>query len=300
MNLKYVGIGLALISLSPVGVWAGLLSDEEARQGVLDLKAQQAVLSRQQQTMDERVTRMETALQGYPDLVMRLDNMSQDLAQMRGRLDSFANQLDAEDKRFHDLYIDLDSRLKTLEGGQPKVEGGSPKTEGNATPSVVGQPGVTTTPATGSLGGGQQGSVKFGTSSLGAATDGGGIQFSDPSVDYDAALSVFNAGNYAKSKKLFENFIKTNPMDDKVPNALYWIGMNQLLLKDYKGARATNQALFKKYPDSSKAPDGLLNLAAAWLGLGDSATAKATWKMIVAKYPESSAAVKAKTRLHNR
>lgn len=280
MNDRIIRIGLLLGALIPFGASAGLLSDEEARQGVIDLKAQQSVLSRQQQTMDERVTRMETALQGYPDLVMRLDSMGQELAQMRGRLDSLSNQLDSEDKRFHDLYVDLDSRLKALEAGQPKPDGGDAAAADKANP-------------------GSQQSVnpgKVSDSAKGGATEGS-ADVKAPSADYDAALAVFSAGNYVKSKKLFEAFIKTNPTDDKVPNALYWVGMNQLLLKDYKGARATNQKLVKTFPESAKAPDGLLNLAAAWLGLGEPATAKATWKMILAKYPDSSAAVKAKARL---
>ncbi len=279
MKIKLLGLGL----LVPVWAHAGLLSDEEARQGVLDLKNQQAVISRQQQTMDERVTRMETALQGYPDLVVRLDSMSQDLAQMRGRIDSLANQLDAEDKRFHDLYVDLDSRLKTLEGGgQPRSDAAAPGVGG----AVAGDAKATVAAGDG---------ADKGLPPKGAAPDGAEAKV--PSGDYDAALAVFNAGNYAKSKKLFEAFLKANPDDDKAPNALYWIGMNQLLLQDYKGARATNQKLYKTYPDSPKAPDGLLNLAAAWFGLGDQATAHATWKLIIAKYPDSSAAVKAKSRL---
>jgi hypothetical protein len=52
----YFLLVLSLLWAGPVR--AGLLSDEEARQGVADLKSQQTVLSRQQQTMDERITRM--------------------------------------------------------------------------------------------------------------------------------------------------------------------------------------------------------------------------------------------------
>ncbi len=274
MNIKMIRVGLLLGALLPLGVHAGLLSDEEARQGILDLKAQQAVLSRQQQTMDERITRMETALQGYPDLVMRLDSMSQELAQMRGRLDTLANQLTTEDKRFHDLYADLDSRLKVLEAAQPKPDGAGATVDPN-----------------------NPDAQKLATTKAG---DPGGGEAQAPSADYDAALAVFNAGNYTKSKKMFDAFIKANPNDSKVPNALYWVGMNQLLLKDFKGARATNHRLVRTYPDSVKAPDALLNLASAWLGLGEPATAKATWKMIVNNYPNTSAAVKAKARLRER
>jgi tol-pal system protein YbgF len=225
--------------------------------------------------------------------------MSQDLAQLRGRIDSLANQLDTEDKRFHDLYVDLDSRLKAVESVLPKPEGADGSTSGSA---GVGSGKEGAPPPVGMAEGGKSVATVAdnGAKSVGQGKGENPEGVSDakaPSADYDAALSVFNAGNYVKSRKLFEAFVKANPNDDKVPNALYWIGMNQLLLKDYKGARATNQHLYKSYPDSPKTADGLLNLAAAWLGLGEPATAKATWKMIIAEYPGSSAAQKAKARL---
>jgi tol-pal system protein YbgF len=298
MNNHFLKISVALIMGGltwSLPAHAGLLSDEEARQGVADLKTQQSVLSRQQQTLDERVTRMESALQGYPDLVMRLDSLSQDMAQLRGRVDSLANQLDAEDKRFHDLYVDLDSRLKVIESALPKPEGAPDAGVGTPPPPAAGDANPSA-PKVAAENGSSTGVKSADSGTKGSVADGG-AEVKAPPSDYDAALDVFNSGNYAKSLKLFEGFLKANPKDEKVPNALYWVGMNQLLLKDYKGARVSNQHLYKSYPESPKAPDGLLNLAAAWMGLGEPATAKATWKMIIAKYPKSSAAAKAKVRL---
>ncbi|OYV28097.1 MAG: protein TolA, partial [Halothiobacillus sp. 20-54-6] len=45
----------------------------------------------------------------------RLETLGQDLAQLRGKVDALANQIDAVDKRSHALYLYLDTRLKTLE-----------------------------------------------------------------------------------------------------------------------------------------------------------------------------------------
>ncbi|NDU91251.1 MAG: tol-pal system protein YbgF [Ferrovum sp.] len=235
---------------------AGLFSDDEARQGVADLRTQ---LSQQQQALDERVTRMETILQSYPDTVNKLDTLSQDLAQLRGKLDVLGNQIDTVDKHVHELYLDLDSRLKLLEAAakpaEPAADVASPEVREAGAPA---------------------------------------------SVSYESALAAFNKGNYAASLKQFQVFLKANPKDPKAVNALYWVGMNQLSLKDYKGARSTNQDLYKNHPESSKAPDALLNLASALTGLGDAANAKAILKTLIAKYPDSPAAAKAKARMQER
>jgi len=248
---------LFLVLLASSVAQAGLFSDDEARQGVADLRAQ---VSKQQQALDERVTRMETILQSYPDTVNKLDTLSQDLAQMRGKLDVLGNQIDTVDKHVHELYLDLDSRLKLLEAA--------------AKPADL-------------------------ASAANAAPDAKEAEAPAP-ASYENALTAFNKGDYAASLKQFQAFLKANPKDPKAVNALYWVGMNQLSLKDYKGARATNQELYKSHPESSKAPDALLNLASALTGLGDAANAKATLKTLVAKYPNSPAAAKAKARMQER
>ncbi len=251
---------LFLLLLGSSAAQGGLFSDDEARQGLADLKAQHEALSKQQQTLDERVTRMESILQSYPDTVNKLDTLSQDMAQLRGKLDVLANQIDTVDKHAHELYLDLDSRLKLLEAAAKPAD---------QAPAADAAPDATQAEAT-------------------------------APVSYDSALAAFNKGNYAASLKQFQAFLKANPKDPKAVNALYWVGMNQLSLKDYKGARATNQELYKTHPESPKAPDALLNLASAWTGLGDAVNAKATLKILLAKYPGSPAAAKAKVRLQER
>jgi tol-pal system protein YbgF len=114
---------------------------------------------------------------------------------------------------------------------------------------------------------------------------------------YDAALVAFNNGDYKGSLSQFQGFLTANPKDSKVPNAIYWMGMNQLALKDYLGARASSEDLIHHYPASTKLADAMLNLASAQTGLEDEVAAKATLKSLIAKFPESKAAALAKERL---
>jgi tol-pal system protein YbgF len=116
-------------------------------------------------------------------------------------------------------------------------------------------------------------------------------------ASYDAALVAFNNGDYKGSLSQFQGFLTANPKDSKVPNAIYWMGMNQLALKDYLGARASSEDLIHHYPNSPKLADAMLNLASAEAGLEDDVAAKATLKSLIAKFPESKAAALAKERL---
>lgn len=120
-------------------------------------------------------------------------------------------------------------------------------------------------------------------------------QAQEPS--YDAALVAFNNGDYKGSLAQFQAFLTTNPKDSKVPNAIYWMGMDQLALKDYLGARASSEDLIHHYASSPKVPDAMLNLASALEGLEDEVGAKSTLKALISKYSGSKAATLAKERL---
>lgn len=264
---------LCLLSL-PLVARAGLF-DGDTQQQLTDLHAQQDLLAKQQQTLDERITRMESSLQGYPDMVLRMESLSQEMAELRGKLDEQAKHINDVDKHAHELYMDLDTRLKALEGPAKPADG---------------QQQVPSATAPGGDGGGKQ-ALSTGQADNNARAGGG------EASPYDDALAAFSVGKYEVSLKKFQAFVKDHPDDAKVPNALYWVGMNELLLKNYKAARNTNQDIYKKYPDSPKAPDALLNLASAWAGLGDMGKSKAALKLLIKQYPDSSAATKARARL---
>jgi tol-pal system protein YbgF len=253
-------------------VQAGLLSDDEARKGVADIKAAQDAL-------DARAARLEASIQSFPDLVNQMETLNQDMAALRGKLEVLGNQIESANKHSRDLYLDLDSRLKLLETATEKAaaqgQGAAAVPEGQVTAAstaTAASAGATPTP------------IVVAPTPVGA----------DP---YSNALAAFNGGDFAGSLKQFRAFLEANPKDARAANAVYWIGTNQLSLKDYKGARATLQGLIKNYPSAAKAPDALLNLASASSALGDTASANTTLRILVAKYPNSSAAVKARARL---
>lgn len=260
--------GVVFFILWPaVNVSAGIFEDSTTHDAVIQLQQQQSNNQTTLTDLESRVSRIESSLHDYPEIINKLDAINQELAQLRGKTDEQSKRIDDLDKHQHELYQDLDARLKTLEGGSDvsaKTDEGAvvaPPVEVKSTDDKV------TTPNTGSV------------------------------ADYDAGLTAFSAGKYADALKKFDSFYRTNPDDPKAPNALYWMGMNQLLLKNYKAAKVTNQLLYRKFPESTKAPDALLNLSSAYVGLGEKGNVQSTLKLLIKKYPDSSAATKARSRL---
>lgn len=226
---------------------ATLLGDDEARQGVTDLRATT-------QSLTDRIIQLENMGSGMPALVNQVDGLQQENSRLRGKVDELTNKLDGQDKRAKELYMDLDARLKLLETAAQKAEADQKaKAEQQA-------------------------------------------KAPEPS-SYDAALVAFNNGDYKGSLNQFRAYLTENPKDPKAPNAIYWMSMNQLALKDYLGARATSEDLIHHYSSSPKVPDAMLNLANAEIGLEDESAARSTLKSLVAKFPQSKAAGLAKELL---
>lgn len=116
---------------------------------------------------------------------------------------------------------------------------------------------------------------------------------------YDAASSLFKAGNYVGAIAEFQNFLRLYPSSSLAPAAQYWIGNAHFALRDFQAAIASQQKLLSTYGASPKAPDAMLNIASSQLEVGDSAGARKTLEALVAKHPTSAAAELARKRLAN-
>lgn len=241
---------------------AALFDDEEARKRIADTNARLAQVQKQ---LDERIAALESQLksQGLVDLFNQVEQLKSDVAKLRGQVEVMTFEVEQSQKRARDLYVDLDTRLRKLEGGP-----GSPAA-GDAAPAAA---AAATTPPPVAAPANEQRA-------------------------YDAALDQFKAGNYAGAIANFSAFVKAYPKSPLAPSAQYWTGNAQFAQKDFKGAMATQQKLVATWPDSSKVPDALLNVATCQLELADTAGWRRTLESVVARYPQSDAAAKARQRL---
>jgi len=246
-------------------VWAPaqatIFGDDEARKQIAIERARVDDLLKQLDAVNERLGKVEDQLKsgGLLDLQTQIDQLRQDLANLRGQLEVLNNNIEGAAKRQRDMYVDLDARLQRLE--QPAAGAAAPSAEG--------------------------------TSGADAAVAGQ----DDENRAYEAAQELRRIGNYQGAIAAFQAYIKQYPQSSRAPRAQYWIGDSYYNLREFKAAIASQQTLIKTYPGNPSVPDAMLNIASSQIELGDSKVAKKTLQDLLAKYPLSDAATKAKSRL---
>ena len=262
---------LLAVELATAPARAAMFDDDEARKRIETLRGRVDQIER---SLAQRLDALETKNAGVVDLFKDVEQIKADIAKLRGQYEVLTYELEQAQKRQRDLYLDLDSRLRRLEGGP-----GAPAATGttDAAPAAGGATGPTA-----------------------AATPARPGDIAAEQRAYDVALDQFKSGNYSAATSSFQAFTRTYPRSPLAPSAMYWAGNAQYAQKDFRGAIVTQRQLLGTFPDSQKVPDALLNIASAQTELGDNAGAKKTLEEIVAKYPTSEAAGKARQRLPGR
>ena len=258
---------------------AALFDDDEARKRIESLKGR---VDQLESSLSARLGTLEATVksQGLVELLHDVEQIKADIAKLRGQYEVLTYELEQAQKRQRDLYLDLDGRLRKLEGGA-----------GATAPAAIGPPAADSLPPAGA-----------GVSPAGAPSRplASAADIVTEQRAYDAAYEQFKAGNYAAAVASFQAFARANSRSPLAPSALYWAGNAQYALKDFRSAIATQRQLTAMYPDSQKVPDAMLNIASCLTELGDAGGARRTLEEVVAKHPTSEAAGKARQRLSAR
>ena len=271
---QFAAWGLIAASLVALPARAALFDDDEARKRI---DATNQRLNQIQRTLEERMTALESQLksQGLAELFNQLEQVKTEVARLRGQIEVLTYEQEQQQKRQRDLYVDLDSRLRKLEGGAP-----APAAAPAASPS-----GSLPPPAQSASGANP------------AVPPTPPAAVTAEQRDYDAALDQFKAGKYPAAIGGFTAFVKAYPKSPLAASAQNWLGNAQFAQKDYRGAINSQRQLVAAYPDSAKVPDALLTIASSQFELGDSAASRRTLEDLIKKYPQSEAAAKARQRL---
>ena len=257
---------------------AGLFDDDEARRRIEALRQE---LSQQGKDNEVRIQRLEESIRniGVIELVRQIDALNAEIARLRGQLEVVSNENQQVQKRQRDFYLDLDSRMKRLEGGGAAS---APSADTSAPAAAAGSGFGPQSPAAG------QGTA--------ARTPTREEQAREVKA-YDAASNLFRRNDFAAAIDAFKTFMKDYPSSALAANAAYWIGISYANMRDYRNAMAAQQEVLTRYPQSSKAPDAMLAIAAIQAEQGDGGSARNTLEDIIARFPASEAAGKARTRL---
>jgi tol-pal system protein YbgF len=280
---------IAILFSFPIVAHAGLFDDDEARKQIKQLAEKVELQNKDNDTkflkLDESIKNL-----GIIQLLNQIEMLNSELAKLRGQVEVLTNQNELLQKRQKDFYLDIDTRLRALEGNA-NPQAGSALSGINA-PSSPPSGGFTVTPVSPVLSRPASATIPVVTSEA--------AQREREREDraYDMGSAAFRRGDFTAAMRAFQTFITDFPQSQLVPNAIYWVGLSQFNLKDYREARATQDGLIKKYPDAGKViADALLVIGSVQAELGDNGSARNTYEDIVTKYPTSDAAAKARTRL---
>ena len=243
--MRPVRIALFIAALGAVQAHAGVFDDEEARRQVADLRI-------------KTEARFDQQAKGQLDLASQIQRQADEIARLRGQIETLTYELETAKKRQQDFYLDLDTRLRKFE------------TTDSANATVNPENGPNSKPAT---------------------------DPAKESQDYEAALNQFKAGKYKEAAAGFGAYVQKYPASSLAPNAQYWLGNAWYAQRDCKRAIEAQSVVTTKYADSPKAPDAWLAIATCQQELGNPTGVKRSLETVMTKYPGTPAADTARDRL---
>jgi len=225
--------------------------------------------------LDARVAKLERIIanQSLVELAQNQEAAQAELRALRGEIEQMQHDNAALRKQQHDLYADLDSRVRALSaapGGAAAAPAGGAAAAGSA--AAAGATGNTPpTPLAGAVPPGGPG--------------GGAEPSSTEQAIYNQSFDALKAGSYSIAITGFRDFLSNYPQSPLAENAQYWLGEAHYVNHDYDSAAEAFRAVLRKWPDGRKAADALLKLGFTQLEQKQFGAARATLTAVTQKYP---------------
>ena len=205
---------------------------------------------------------------------------------LRGEIERLRFDIDAQDKRSKELYLDADRRMQKLESAPPVVASSGDATLGNG----IVAPSLSTVPG---YGGGPTLTVAPRLSTPGA---NGGTSAEEETA-YLKAFDALKAGKYDLAIGGFRGMLDRWPQGNFADNGWYWMGEANYVKRQYQAALDAFNSMLVRFPTSPKVPDALFKGGLAQWELNQHEAAKTAWRRVVKDYPTANAAGLARQRL---
>lgn len=246
--MRPLRLALFISALFAVQAQAGVFDDDEARRAIADLKVKSEA-------------RFDQQGKSQLELANQMSRQAEEIARLRGQVETLSYELETAKKRQQDFYLDLDTRLRKFE---------------------------------------PQGGAAAGDTSAAGSSEATAQAPADPAAEnqsYEAALNQFKAGKYKEAGGNFALFVQKYPGSALAPNAQYWLGNSWYAQRNCSKAIEAHSVVTTKYAASPKAPDAWLAIATCQQETGNAAAARRSLETVLNKYPTSPAAESAQQRL---
>jgi tol-pal system protein YbgF len=122
----------------------------------------------------------------------------------------------------------------------------------------------------------------------------------DPKQLYDAAYLDLTKGKYDLAITGFSNYLKYFPETELADNAQYWLGECYYAKKNYTKAAIEFHKVLENYATGDKVPSALYKLGLSLLEIKSVGEANKYFEELVDKYPDTQEAKLAKEKLRNK
>lgn len=218
--------------------------------------------------LDARVAKLERIIanKSLVELAQSQEAAQAEVRELRGQIDQMEHDNAALRKQQHDLYADLDSRVRALSAAQGGgTAGGSSVAVGGGAPGTAGNAAAAAGAAAGAVGGAEPSSTE--------------------QAVYNQSFDALKAGSYSIAITGFKDFLSNYPQSPLAENAQYWLGEAYYVNHDYDPAAEAFRATLRKWPVGRKAADALLKLGFTQFEQKQFTAARSTLTAVTQKYP---------------
>jgi len=230
--------------------------------------------------------------QGLVSLMSRVDQLQSEVQQLKGDNETLRHQLNEMKRRQSEMSIAFDGRYQPItttspENESPLVEEAITELEGvvqpeEATVEKTEQPTV---------------GVEVIESEVPIDSSDSLMALENGDAVYQSAYQTLRGGQYKEAIIALSTFSEQYPQSSYLPNAYYWQGEANYVLRNFEGAIKAFEVVIEQFPVSSKVAGAILKKGFSQYELGQVDMAKANLEKVMELYPATSSARLAKVRL---
>jgi tol-pal system protein YbgF len=244
---------LVVFSLTTAPSFAGLFSDNEARQLIQQLQTRIAATEDLLAKLDAAHKQQTSALL---DLQTMIDAQSADLRKLRGQIEELAHNLQDAEKRQKDFYVDLDGRLRRFESAES-----TPADKTNSVKSKSDDSVAENRAMEAALGFYKSENFQNAITAFNEFLANYPKSVHTANVRYWAANAYYMLRDYKSSLENFQVLANKFDTYPKIAEVMFSIADCQELLNDNEAAKVTLKQISTKYPNSDAAAKAKKELA---------------------------------------